>query len=100
MENKQLTEEYKNTTHRTTHQNAISIRTPHPSETSERHQLQNSGTYSATVPYSGKRNKSDLRFDLENFPPQLKQILYTFLKLHMKKMESDAIPEATRVQAQ
>jgi len=42
------------------------------------------------MPYYGSFNSDNvLQFDLENFPLKLKQILYKFLKLHLKKMRED-----------
>ena len=39
------------------------------------------------IPYGGKYVDNDLTFNLNDFPFQLKQILYKFLILHMKSIE-------------
>jgi len=41
------------------------------------------------LPYKGKFIKEDLAFDLNNFPNKLKQMLYKFVKIHIKKMKED-----------
>ena len=41
------------------------------------------------LPYEGKYVEGDMKFDLDNFPTDLKQILYKFIDRHMKKMEED-----------
>lgn len=43
------------------------------------------------LPYGSKFSSKELKFDLENFPIQLKWILYRFLKKHMEKMEQETI---------
>ena len=52
------------------------------------------------VPYKGEQienktnNKvSDYKFNLEEFPFHLKQILYAFVKLHLKSMREEQIRE-------
>lgn len=47
-----------------------------------------SGTFK--LPYCGKYVKKNMKFDLEQLPNKLKQILYKFLLIHIKKMEEDA----------
>jgi len=42
-----------------------------------------------SLPYDCKIQKNDMQFDMERFPYKLKQILYTFLKKHAKKMKED-----------
>jgi len=42
------------------------------------------------MPYSGSFNTENaIQFDLEDFPFKLKQILYKFVKAHLKKMKED-----------
>jgi len=48
----------------------------------------NSGTFK--LPYYGKyTNQQDMKFDLEQLPVKLKQILYKFINIHIKKMEEE-----------
>ena len=44
---------------------------------------------SFTIPYGGKFVKEDIKFDLEVLPFTLKQILYKFIFMHIKKMDDD-----------
>ena len=39
------------------------------------------------IPYGGHLNKNNIDFELNNFPNKLKQILFRFVKIHMKRME-------------
>ena len=48
------------------------------------------------LPYEGKRMKISMKFDLELFPKELKQILYKFLLSHVKKMQEDALMKENR----
>lgn len=42
------------------------------------------------LPYSGFYiNKTDVQFDLEQFPNILKQMLYKFINIHIKQMEEE-----------
>lgn len=41
------------------------------------------------VPYSGKILKSGIKFDLDDFPNKLKQMLFSFVKKHVQKMTED-----------
>jgi hypothetical protein len=42
------------------------------------------------LPYSGNYiNKTDIQFDLEQFPVILKQMLYKFINIHIKQMEEE-----------
>jgi hypothetical protein len=43
------------------------------------------------IPYEGKLNSADIEFDISNFPKELKQILYKFVKLHFNKMKEDEL---------
>jgi hypothetical protein len=45
--------------------------------------------YNCIIDNSTTSELSDLTFDLESFPSILKQMLYKFLKLHIKKMKDD-----------
>ena len=38
------------------------------------------------LPYGGKYVKNDIKFNLEDLPNQLKQILYKFLNIHIKSI--------------
>lgn len=52
--------------------------------------------YNCIINNSNTTETSDVSFDLEVFPPSLKQILYKFLKLHLKKMKDDRLLEKTQ----
>jgi hypothetical protein len=41
------------------------------------------------IPYGGKFIKTDLKFDLNDFPNELKNILYKFIKIHSSTMEEE-----------
>jgi hypothetical protein len=41
------------------------------------------------IPYGGKYVKTDLKFDLNELPNELKQILYKFTTMHYKTMEEE-----------
>jgi hypothetical protein len=41
------------------------------------------------IPYSGKRSKDKIEFDLLKFPNQLRQLLYKFVTVHIKKLQED-----------
>lgn len=43
------------------------------------------------LPFGSKFTAKELKFDLENFPNQLKWILYRFVKKHAEKMEQEDI---------
>ena len=54
------------------------------------YQLENSDDKSTfKIPYGGKYTKTDLKFDLNDLPSQLKQILYKFITMHCKTMEEE-----------
>jgi hypothetical protein len=44
---------------------------------------------SFTLPYNGTFLDSDIHFDLDKFPINLKQILFKFLSAHMDKMKEE-----------
>ena len=44
---------------------------------------------SFTLPYNGTFNGNDINFDLDKFPIVLKQILFKFLEVHIKKMKEE-----------
>jgi hypothetical protein len=48
---------------------------------------ENSGTFK--IPYSGKYVEKNIQFDFEQFPFKLKQILFKFVNIHIKKMEEE-----------
>ena len=53
-------------------------------------QLENSEDKSTfKIPFGGKYVKTDLKFDLNDLPNQLKQILYKFVTMHNKTMEEE-----------
>ena len=41
------------------------------------------------IPYGGKYVKNDLKFDLNDLPNQLKQVIYKFVLMHYKTMEEE-----------
>jgi len=52
---------------------------------------------SFNVPYGGKFVKNnDISFDLKDIPIKLRQILYKFAKIHMKKLKEDKKLEKER----
>lgn len=54
-------------------------------------QLENSEDKSTfKIPYGGKFVKNDLKFDFNDLPNELKQILYKFVKIHCKTMEEES----------
>ena len=53
-------------------------------------QLENSEDKSTfKIPYGGKYVKTDLKFDLNDLPYQLKQIIYKFVVMHNKTMDEE-----------
>lgn len=44
---------------------------------------------SLSIPYKGQINKDRIEFNLLDFPPQLRQLLYKFVKMHKKKLRED-----------
>ena len=58
------------------------------------YQLENSEDKSTfKLPYGGKFLKNDIKFDLNELPNTLKQILYKFVLSHKKKLEEDELIE-------
>lgn len=56
------------------------------------HQLENcDNSNSMILPYSGKFINSDIIFDFNEFPHNLKKILYKFAKIHSKKMKEETL---------
>ena len=41
------------------------------------------------LPFLGKKQKTGIKFDLDNFPLILKHILYKFINTHIKSVEED-----------
>ena len=53
-------------------------------------QLENSEDKSTfKIPYGGKYIKTDLKFDFNDLPNELKHILYKFIKIHTSTMEEE-----------
>jgi hypothetical protein len=48
---------------------------------------------SFTLPYNGTYSDTDINFDLEKFPCDLKQILFKFLVIHIGKMKEERSAE-------
>ena len=44
---------------------------------------------SLSIPYKGQLSKDRINFDLLNFPIPLRQLLYRFVTVHMKKLKED-----------
>ena len=67
------------------------------------HQLENSEDKSSyIIPYNGKFVKSDLKFDFDELPTNLKHILFKFVNIHLKTMEENSNlhnPQADNSQA-
>jgi hypothetical protein len=54
------------------------------------YQLENNEDKSTfKIPYGGKYVKNDIKFDLNDLPNQLKQIIYKFVLMHNKTMEEE-----------
>lgn len=53
------------------------------------HQLQEESSEMFSHPYDSKLVKGALKFELENFPPLLKRMLFIFLKKHSLKMKEE-----------
>jgi hypothetical protein len=43
------------------------------------------------LPFGGKYIKNDIAFDFNEFPSDLKKILYKFSKIHSKKLKEDSL---------
>ena len=54
------------------------------------YQLETNETANTIIlPYSGKFINNDITFDFNEFPQNLKKILYKFVKIHTKKMKEE-----------
>jgi len=51
--------------------------------------LENEKFKTYEIPYEAEVLKDKINFDLASFPPSLKQLLYKFLCLHMKRKEEE-----------
>jgi hypothetical protein len=60
------------------------------------YQIENGNPSSFILPYGGKQLKQGIKFDLKVFPNKLKQILYKFLRIHLKSKEEDERLEIQR----
>ena len=61
-------------------------------------QLENSEDKSTfKIPYGGKYIKTDLKFDFNDLPNELKHILYKFIKIHTSTMEEEMKIKKNRV---
>jgi hypothetical protein len=49
------------------------------------------------VPYDGKYIGNDITFDLDQLPLKLKQIIYKFILMHIKKIDEDNKLEKKRL---
>lgn len=55
------------------------------------HQIKShDNSLSHNLPYNGKNDGEGFNFDIENFPIDLRQILYKFIKMHIKKMKEES----------
>lgn len=48
------------------------------------------------LPYDGKYLKNDMKFDLNQLPCELKQILFKFLQIHTETMKEEVSLQETR----
>ena len=48
------------------------------------------------LPYSGKFINNDITFDINEFPQDLKKILFKFVKIHTKKMKEENVIKENR----
>lgn len=54
-------------------------------------QMENSSDNSTyKLPYDGKYDKNDMKFDLNKLPNKLKQILYKFVNIHIETMKEES----------
>lgn len=51
--------------------------------------LEHDSKETLTIPYKGTLSKDKIDFDLNDFPQQLKQLLYKFVNIHKKKLQED-----------
>ena len=52
------------------------------------YQMHNSGNMSE-IPFDGIKKKENIKFDLENFPLELRHLIYKFVKMHIQTMEEE-----------
>lgn len=58
------------------------------------YQIENSEDKSTfKTPYGGKYVKTDLKFDLNELPNQLRQVLYKFVQIHVKSMNENKLKQ-------
>ena len=61
------------------------------------YQLENNEIANTIIlPYSGKFINNDITFDFNEFPQDLKKILYKFVKIHTKKMKEENLIKENR----
>jgi len=61
------------------------------------YQLENNDhTNTMILPYSGKFVNNDITFDFNEFPQDLKKILFKFAKIHTKKMKEENVIKENR----
>ena len=53
----------------------------------KKYQLNEHPNDKSRIPFSGKRTKKDLKFDLTDMPNKLKHLLYKFAVMHHKTMK-------------
>lgn len=53
------------------------------------YETENNKDKNINIPYGGEYKDTNLTFNLEEFPTCLKQMLYKFLNMHMKKIKED-----------
>lgn len=49
----------------------------------------NVGNFNYQLPYNSKFLKSGIKFDLDNIPPKLQQILFSYFDMNIKKIEEN-----------
>jgi len=52
------------------------------------YQMHNSGNMSE-IPFDGTKKKENIKFDLENFPFELKHLIYKFVQMHIQTMKEE-----------
>ena len=61
------------------------------------YQLENSDDKSTfKLPYGGKFDKTDMKFDFNDLPNELKHILFKFIQIHTKTMKEENILSENR----
>ena len=62
------------------------------------YQLENNEDKSTfKLPYGGKFVKDDMKFDFNELPNELKNILYQFVLIHLKTSEEEGIIQENRI---